>query len=102
MVAQSEHETTQMMGASFQKDAQQRLELKQAKAKMAAQESEIQMLTAELADARADCTAARKRIKEVRSRVWRVCGACVARVWRVCGARSGGRARVASRAQRVM
>jgi len=61
----SEAETTQMMGATFQKDAQQRLELKHSKAREKEKEHEIEVLKAELQAARADTEAARNRIKEL-------------------------------------
>eukprot|EP00966_Prymnesium_polylepis_P243944 5641969-Prymnesium_polylepis.1 len=54
-----------MMGATFQKDAQQRLELKHSKAREKEKEHEIEVLKAELQAARADTEAARNRIKEV-------------------------------------
>ena len=62
---QSEAETTQMMGATFQKDAQQRLELKHSKAREKEKEHEIELLKAELQAARAETDKARARIKEV-------------------------------------
>jgi len=61
----NEKETTQLMGATFQKDAQQRLELKQAKARAKAQEQEIMELKHELADVKAACQSAQQRIREL-------------------------------------
>jgi len=61
----SEAETTQIMGATFQKDAQQRLELKQAKAKLKEKEAELATLQSELAAARLETHKANARINEL-------------------------------------
>lgn len=61
----TEAETTQQMASTFQKDAQQRLELKQAKAREKAQDQEIATIKAEMLATRKDLEAARARIKEL-------------------------------------
>jgi len=62
---QNEAETTQMVGASFAKDAQQRLELKQAKAREKALQEEVDALKALVEVEREKAAVAAKRIAEL-------------------------------------